>query len=90
MHNIFIHTGGKVRTTFHDFLYFCAFLKITLYEIIFFFRRKQVNFIVLLRQILFTGFEAFTLINLIGLAIGGTIIIQGMSLLDNFGQTEFV
>jgi phospholipid/cholesterol/gamma-HCH transport system permease protein len=83
--------GKKLRNYIQDLLYFSGFLKITLVEIFNFFSlRRKVSFLVLFRQILFTGFEALNLINLIGLAIGATIILEGMGLLDNFGQSDLV
>lgn len=82
---------SKIKNSLKQFLYFTGFLKTTLFEILnFFFHLRKTNLTVLLRQILFTGYEALGIISLIGLAIGGTIIIQGMSLLTNFGQTDYV
>jgi phospholipid/cholesterol/gamma-HCH transport system permease protein len=81
--------GKKIRNYFQNWLNFSGFLKLTILEIYrFFFMRRQVSFMVLMRQILFTGFEALSLINLIGLAIGAIIIVKGVSLLENFGQSE--
>jgi phospholipid/cholesterol/gamma-HCH transport system permease protein len=85
-----IYLGKNIRLKFLEFTGFAAFLKITCEELILFPYTKEVNFIVLLRQILFTGFEALRLIIFIGLVIGGTIIIQGMTLLDTFGQSDLV
>ncbi len=53
-----------------------------------FFRRNQVGRKVLTMQILFTGFEALSIIALIAMALGAVIIIQGVSLLPQFGQRE--
>lgn len=90
MFKILDATGKKVKNNITDFLNFSAFMKLTLFEIFLYFKDKRVDNRVLLRQILFTGYEALSIITLIGLAIGGTIIIQGMSLLTNFGQTDWV
>lgn len=45
---------------------------------------------VILRQILFTGYEALPLISFLALAIGGLIILQGTNILSNFGQGIWV
>lgn len=87
---MFSNYGRKIRNYFSELLYFSTFLQVVLTETLLFWKRKQVTLMVLLRQILFTGFEALSLITLIGLAIGGIIIIQGMSLLENFGQSDLV
>lgn len=88
--DIFSFYGKKIRTRFQEFAYFAAFVKSCFKELLFFAHRKQVTMMVLFRQILFTGFEALKLIGLIGLAIGAIVIIQGMTLLDNFGQSDLV
>ena len=75
---------------FERILYFAGFLKVVIVELLLFPKRKQVTTTVLIRQILFTGFEALSLITLIGLSIGAIIIIQGISLLQNFGQSDLV
>lgn len=47
---------------------------------------RHINWMVILRQVLFTGYEALPLIGFTALAIGGLIILQGYNLLSNFGQ----
>ncbi len=64
--------------------FFLKILKTTLL----FFRGKQVGKKVLTMQILFTGFEALNIIALIAMALGAVIIIQGVSLLPQFGQED--
>jgi phospholipid/cholesterol/gamma-HCH transport system permease protein len=90
MIDIFTYSGRRARSIVTELILFAAFLKTTMVEIALFFFRKQVAFIVLLRQILFTGVEALSLVFMIGLSIGGIIIIQGNSILDNFGQSQLV
>lgn len=51
---------------------------------------RHVSSMVILRQILFTGYEALPLISFLALAIGGLIILQGTNLLVNFGQGIWV
>jgi len=59
-------------------------------EIIEFYSQWKINRKVLFRQILFTGFEAFTIITLIAIVIGGLIIIEGNTILSNFGQSKLL
>jgi len=54
------------------------------------FYRKKIGWKVLNRQILFTGYEALSIIFIIALAIGGIIILEGYSILSNFGQSELL
>lgn len=53
-------------------------------------RNTHISSIVILRQILFTGYEALLLISFIALGIGGLVIMQGYNLLSNFGQGIWV
>lgn len=48
--------------------------------------KHRLNWTVVMRQILFTGFEALPLISFIALGVGGLIILQGYNLLSTFGQ----
>lgn len=79
-----------LKDKLNNFLYFCGFLKIVLKELFSFWLKKDVTLKVLVRQILFTGYEALGIITLIGLSLGAIIIIYGFSLLSNFGQTDLV
>lgn len=90
MHKYFVGLGKDVITWFEEFLNFCAFLYLTVKELTFFWSKRSVSLSVLIRQVFFTGVESLRLINFIGLALGAIIIIQGMSLLQNFGQSKFV
>jgi phospholipid/cholesterol/gamma-HCH transport system permease protein len=45
---------------------------------------------VVLRQIMFTGYEALGLISFIALAIGGLIILEGSYILGNFGGNKLI
>lgn len=51
---------------------------------------RHVSSMVILRQILFTGYEALPLISFLALAIGGLVILQGTNLLTGFGQGLWV
>lgn len=87
---LIVYCINSIKNRLDEYLNFAAFFKCTIVELIGIGKQQQVSRIVFYRQILFTGYEALKLINFIGLAIGATIIIQGITLLDNFGQSEFV
>jgi phospholipid/cholesterol/gamma-HCH transport system permease protein len=69
---------------------FFLFIATTLNEIWHIRSNRHVSFVVVLRQILFTGVEALPLIGFIALAIGGLVILQGYEFLSNFGQGIWV
>ncbi len=69
---------------------FLQFLKRVLVGFLVFYQEKQVGYMVLMRQVLFTGYQALSLIVLISAAIGGLIILEGYSLLSNFGQSDLL
>jgi len=71
-------------------LYASGYLLKVLIATVTFPRRRQVGNRVLVLQILFTGVEAMGIITLIALAIGAVIIIQGVSLLPQFGQGQLI
>lgn len=71
-------------------LQFLTFLRQVVVEFMVFYREKQVSYLVLLRQVLFTGYQALSLIVLIAIAIGGLIILEGYTLLENFGQSDLL
>ncbi len=77
-------TGKKSR------LGFFLFMHETLQALFGMRRNTHVSGLVVLRQILFTGYEALPLISFIALGIGGLIIMQGYNLLSNFGQGIWV
>jgi phospholipid/cholesterol/gamma-HCH transport system permease protein len=53
-------------------------------------QNSQINWQIILRQILFTGCEALPLITFIALGVGGLIILQGYNFLSDFGQTIWI
>ena len=73
-----------------EYSYALGFFFQVLKETAFFMRRKQVAFHVLVLQILFTGFEALTIVSLIALSIGAVIIVEGGTILPRFGQTSLM
>lgn len=69
---------------------FFLFIAATLTELWHIRSNRHVSFVVVIRQILFTGVEALPLIGFIALAIGGLVIMQGYEFLSNFGQGIWV
>jgi phospholipid/cholesterol/gamma-HCH transport system permease protein len=69
---------------------FFGFLGELLYELLRVHHNRHASWSVILRQILFTGYEALPLIGFIALAIGGLIIWQGYTLLSSFVQSIWV
>lgn len=55
-----------------------------------FFARRKTGTRVLTMQILFTGVEALSVVATISLSIGAVIVIQGLSLLPQFGQGQLI
>ena len=76
----------KVKSFFYAMGFFFQILK----ETLFFVRRKQVAFRVLVLQIYFTGVNALSIITFIALAMGVVIILQGITILPQFGQQDLV
>ena len=54
------------------------------------YRNRSVSFDVLVRQILFTGFEAVGLTMLIAMLLGVVIIVEGYQFLSAIGQTPWI
>jgi phospholipid/cholesterol/gamma-HCH transport system permease protein len=78
--------GRWINLKAKDLLYAMGFFFQVLTETVLFFRRKQVALKVLVMQIYFTGVKAISIISFIALALGVIIIIQGRTLLPQFGQ----
>ncbi|MCK6602582.1 MAG: ABC transporter permease [Bacteroidetes bacterium] len=82
--------GKRFAEKTSDFREFLHFFGESIRQMFLFARQRQVATLVLMRQILFTGFEALTLISLIAAAIGGLIIIEGHLVLGDFGQGQLL
>jgi phospholipid/cholesterol/gamma-HCH transport system permease protein len=78
--------GRYIKRKLKDLLYAMGFFFQVLREAVLFVRRKQVALKVLVMQIYFTGVKAISIISFIALALGVIIIIQGRTLLPQFGQ----
>lgn len=83
----FLEPLKKSFTDFFSFISFSIEILIATGKI---WSRWSVNATVIMRQILFTGVEALSLVTFIALAIGGLIILQGYNLLSTFVQGSWV
>ncbi|RKX78226.1 MAG: ABC transporter permease [Spirochaetes bacterium] len=82
--------GRWLITKLKNLFYAAGFFYQVLKETLLFVKKKQVGFKVLIMQILFTGFEAVSIIAVISLSLGAVIIVQGLSLLPQFGQGKLI
>lgn len=80
--------GRWVINRIKGFFYAAGFLLQVLRESARFVRRRRLGSKVLTLQILFTGVEALSVVSVLALALGAVIIIQGISLLPQFGQGQ--
>jgi phospholipid/cholesterol/gamma-HCH transport system permease protein len=82
--------GRWFRQKMRGFLYVAGFFFQIIKNSIFFLHRKQVGYRVLTMQILYSGVESFSVVAFISAALGAVIIIQGVSLLPQFGQGDLI
>ncbi len=82
--------GRWLNNKLSGFVYAAGFFFLVIKETILFTKRKQIGFKVLTMQILFTGVEALGIIALLSLVLGAALIIQGVSLLPQFGQGDLI
>lgn len=82
--------GHHIRHSLNEMIEFYLFILETFKQIIHFFKQKQIGFIVVLRQIMFTGYEALGLISFIAIAIGGLIILEGNNILGSIGGNKLI
>jgi phospholipid/cholesterol/gamma-HCH transport system permease protein len=82
--------GTAVRLKLSNALYAMGFFWSVAKETLFFVRRRQTGYKVLIMQILFTGVEAMGILALIAAGIGAAINIIGSSILPSFGQSAMV
>lgn len=82
--------GDGTRRRLSDTLYGFGFFYLLLRETVAFVRRRQIGLRVMPLQILFTGVEAVGVVATISLALGAVIVIQGLSLLPQFGQGHLI
>lgn len=82
--------GRSVLSSFDEMLYAMGFFFQALRSSIAFFRERKIGSRVLTMQLLFTGVEALGVTALISVSLGAVIIIQGVSLLPQFGQGQLI
>ena len=87
---MFASLGKWFKHRVKTFFYVCGFLFQVVKEMLGFVRKKQAGYKVMTMQILFTGVEALSVVALLALALGAVIIIQGVSLLPQFGQGDLI
>jgi len=87
---MFASLGKWLKQRIKSFFYACGFLFQVAKEMLVFIRKKQAGYKVMTMQILFTGVEALSVVALLALALGAVIIIQGISLLPQFGQGDLI
>lgn len=79
---------NEIKSGFWGFLSFISFSLEVFFKFASFYKETNVSSLVLLRQILFTGYEALGLILVLATALGGLLIGQFGSLLINLGQSQ--
>ena len=84
------HLGARTLARLGGLGYALGFFYEVLKETLFFVRRKSVGIRGLTMQILFTGVEALSVIAVLSVALGAVIIVQGLSLLPQFGQGQLI
>lgn len=80
--------GRRIRHSCSTLLYGLGFAYVLQRESVLFLRRGRISLPVLVSQVYFTGVEALPILGLLSLGIGAAVIIQGTSLLPQFGQSE--
>ncbi len=88
--NLIERIGAKTVTQFGHFLYAAGYVVEVARQVPRFLARRTTGSRVLTMQVLFTGVEALNVIAVISLGIGTVIVIQGLSLLPQFGQGRLI
>lgn len=70
-------------------VYFVQYILDVIVRMHIIFTERNVGSLVLYRQILFTGFEALSIISIVSFAIGGIIIIEANTLVTGFMGSDF-
>jgi len=85
---VLAHVGQQCRRSAQEALYGLGYAYVLQREGALLLRRGRLSLPVLVSQIYFTGVEALPILALISLGVGATVIIQGVSILPQFGQGE--
>jgi len=80
--------GNRFRFALDDGLYAAGFTFVLLRESFNLLRKRRIALPILRMQVYFTGVEALPILALISLGIGAAVMIQGVSLLPQFGRGE--
>ena len=88
--NVLERMGASVLKRLSDMIYSLGFFLEIIKEMLLFVRRRQAGYRVLTMQILFTGVEALPVIGILAVGLGAVIIVQGQSLLPQFGQGQLI
>ncbi len=88
--NVLERMGATVVKRLSDMIYSLGFFLEIIKEMLLFVRRRQAGYRVLTMQILFTGVEALPVIGILAVGLGAVIIVQGQSLLPQFGQGQLI
>jgi len=82
--------GRQVFALFTKCVAISSFVFEILYELKNFFLQRKITRLILIRQILFTGFEALGIIAFVAVAVGGIIILEGSAILPDFGRSSLL
>ena len=81
---------NKIKSIYSKSISVASFVFEIIYEQKNFFLQRKITRRILIRQVLFTGFEALSLITFVALAVGGIIILEGSAILPDFGQSKLL
>jgi len=87
---ISIAIGRQVILLFAKTIAVVSFVFEIIYELKHFVLQRKITHLILIRQILFTGFEALMLIVFMAVAVGGIIILEGNVILPDFGRSKLL
>lgn len=90
MREISLAFGRQFLLLFTKAVAVLSFIFEIMYELKNFFLQRKITRLILIRQILFTGFEALGLIVFVALAVGGIIILEGSVILPDFGRSKLL
>jgi phospholipid/cholesterol/gamma-HCH transport system permease protein len=82
--------GGRTILRFRRLLYALGFMVSVFRQTGRFLTHRKTGYRILTMQVLFTGVDALSVIAVISLSIGAVIVIQGLSLLPQFGQGRLI
>ncbi|MCK9426001.1 MAG: ABC transporter permease [Ignavibacteriaceae bacterium] len=90
MQQISFALGRQTLLLYRKSISVFSFVLEIIYELKNFFLQRKITRLILIRQILFTGFEALGLIAFVAVAVGGIIILEGSAILPGFGQSKLL